>query len=128
MAILKTSAETNVGQSHRLTHCIKNLHCYNLKSLIFKHSLLFIQTFKNTTQLLKTFSFVSQSLTNAISLRLSYSNSCKHVSDFSARKKKVRYFQFNFPHHAQAKVKSKSPLPGHTKWSNARGLPPGGGC
>ena len=117
MAILKTSADTNAGQSHRLTHCIKNLHCYNLrvrfygkiqkriidprslasrcikgtdkstprkdssvplmhrdpsdhgsmirsrifpkkctlKSLTLKHSLLFIHTIKNTTQLLKTF-------------------------------------------------------------------------
>ena len=55
MAILKTSADTNAGQSHRLTHFIKkNLRCYNLKSLIFKPSLLFIHTFKNTTQLLKT--------------------------------------------------------------------------
>ena len=34
-------------------HCMKNLHRYNLKSLIFKHSLLFIHTFKNTTQPLK---------------------------------------------------------------------------
>ena len=34
MAILKTSADTNAGQSHRLTHCIKNLHRYNLKLLI----------------------------------------------------------------------------------------------
>ena len=54
MPIPKTSEDTNVGQSHRL-HCMKNLHRYNLKSLIFKHSLLFIHTFKNTTQLLKTF-------------------------------------------------------------------------
>ena len=36
MAILKTSVDTNARQSHRLTHCIKNLHCYNLKSLMFK--------------------------------------------------------------------------------------------
>ena len=57
------------------------------KIIIFKHSLLFIHTFKNTTQLLKTF-FVSQSLTNATSLPLIYSISSKHVSDFSARKKK----------------------------------------
>ena len=26
LAILKTSADTNAGQSRRLTHCIKNLH------------------------------------------------------------------------------------------------------
>ena len=32
MPLLKTSADTNVGQSYRLTHCIKNLRCYNLKS------------------------------------------------------------------------------------------------
>ena len=56
MAVLKTSAYTNPGQSHRsVTHCIKKLHRYNLKSEIFKHSFLFIHTFKNTTQLLKTF-------------------------------------------------------------------------
>ena len=79
---------------------------YNLKSLIFKHSLLFIHTFKNTTQLLKTFFFVSQSLTNAISLPLIYSISSKHVGDFSAQKKKNWHFRFNFPHHTQAKVKS----------------------
>ena len=93
MAILKTTADTNAGQSHRLTHFIKSLHCDYVKSLIFKHSLLFIHTFKNTTQLLKTFFPVSQSLTNAISLPLIYSISSKHVfiavSDFSARKKKI---------------------------------------
>mgnify|MGYP006973392376 FL=1 len=55
MAILKTSADTNAGQSHRLAHCIKKLQCWNLKSIENKHSLLFIHTFKNTTQLLKTF-------------------------------------------------------------------------
>ena len=49
MAILKTTADTNAGQSHRLTHFIKSLHCYDLKSLIFKHSLLFMHTFINTT-------------------------------------------------------------------------------
>ena len=94
MAILKTTADTNAGQSHRLTHCIKSLHCYYLKLLIFKHSLLFIHTFKNTTQLLKTFCFVSQSLTNAISLSLVYFISSKHVfiavSNFSDRKKKLK--------------------------------------
>ena len=79
MAILKTAADTNAGQSHRLTHCIKSLHCHYLKSLIFKHSLLFIHVFKNTTQLLKTFVFVSQLLTNAISLPLLYSISSKQV-------------------------------------------------
>ena len=79
MATLKTSADTNAGQSHRLTHCIKNLHYYNLKSLVFKRSLLFIHTFKNTAQLLKTFLFVRQSLTNAISLPLIYSISSKRV-------------------------------------------------
>ena len=42
MAILKTTADTNAGQSHRLTHCIKSLHSYYLKSLIFK-------TFKQAT-------------------------------------------------------------------------------
>ena len=55
--ILKASANTNAGQNRSLTDCmIKNVHFYNLKSLIFKHSLLFTHTFKNTTQLLKTFS------------------------------------------------------------------------
>ena len=69
----------------------KNLHCYNLKS-IFKPSLLSIHTFKNATQLLKTSFFVSQSLTNAISL--TYSISSKRVFivviHFSARKKKLK--------------------------------------
>ena len=87
MATLKTSAHANAGQSHRLTYCIKNLHCCNLKSLIFKHSLLFIHTFKNTTTFEDLF-FVSQSLTNIISLPLIYSISSKHISDFSARKRK----------------------------------------
>ena len=94
MAILKTAADTNAGQSHRLTHCIKSLHCYYLKSLIFKNSLLLIHTFKTTTQLLKTFLFVTQSLTNAISLPLAYSISSKRVfiavSNFSDRKKKLK--------------------------------------
>ena len=78
MAILKTTADTNAGQSHRLTHRIKSLHCYYVKSLMFKHSLVFIHTFKNT---------------NAISLPLVYSISSKHVfiavSNFSDRKKKT---------------------------------------
>ena len=34
MVILKTSADTNAGQNDRLIHCIKNLHCYNLKPKI----------------------------------------------------------------------------------------------
>ena len=62
MTILKASVATNAGQSHRLTHCIKNLHGHNLKSLLFIH------TFKITTQLLL---FIT-------------------VSDFSARKKKMK--------------------------------------
>ena len=94
MAILKTPADTNAGQSRRLTYCIKSLHWYYLKSFIFKHSLLFIHTFKNTTHLLKTYCFVSQSLTNAISLPLVYSISSKHVfiavSNFRERKKKLK--------------------------------------
>ena len=80
IAILKNSAETNAGQSHRLTHCIKNLHCYNLKSLIF--------TFHKYDKTFEDLFFVSQSLTNAISLPLIYSNSSEDVSDFSARKRK----------------------------------------
>ena len=47
------TTDTNAGQSHRLTNRIQNLHRYNLKSLIFKHSLLFIHTFKNTSQVLR---------------------------------------------------------------------------
>ena len=47
------TTDTNAGQSHRLTNCRQNLHRYNLKSLIFKHSLLFIHTFKTTTQVLR---------------------------------------------------------------------------
>ena len=47
--------ENNAEQSYRLSHCIKNLHRYNLKPLKFKHPLLFIHIFKNTTQALKTF-------------------------------------------------------------------------
>ena len=42
-----------IRQSPRLTNCRQNLHRYNLKSLIFNHSLLFIHTFKNTTQVLR---------------------------------------------------------------------------
>ena len=84
VAILKASADTNAGQSHRLTHCIKNLHCYNLKSLIFKHSLLFIHTFKTDDTTFEDRFFCSQSLTNTLSLPLIYSISSKHVSDLSA--------------------------------------------
>ena len=104
MAILKTSADTNAGQSHRFTLCIKSLHCYNLKSLIFKHSLLFIHTFKNTTTFEDLF-FVSQSLTNAVSLSLIYSISSKHVSDFSARKKHLTLpVQFPSPHPGKGQI------------------------
>ena len=94
MAILKTSADTNAGQSLRLTHCIKNLLYNHLKSLIFKNSLLFLHTFKNTTQLLKIFFFVSLSLTNAVSPPFIYSISSKQVfiavSDFSVPPKKLK--------------------------------------
>ena len=69
MALPKTVADTDAGQSHRLTHCIQNLHWYNIKSLIFKNSLLFIHTFKNTTQLLKTF-FVEANLSQMLYLFL----------------------------------------------------------
>ena len=92
MAFLEASADTNAGQGHILNHCIKNLYCYYLKSLLFKHSSLFIHTLKNTTQLLKTF-FLSQSFfTNAIIiLPLIDSILSKQVfiavSDFGARKK-----------------------------------------
>ena len=62
-------------------------------------------------KLLKTF-FVSQSLTNAISLPLNSSISFKHVfygcySDFGAQKKSFEtgLFRFNFPHSTQAKVR-----------------------
>ena len=137
-AVLKTTADTKAGQSHRLTYCIKSLHCYYLKSLIFKHSLLFIHTFKNMTQLLKTFFFffVSQSLTNAISLPLVYSLSSKHafiaVSNFSDRKNKLKpdtsgiIFpttprQKSNPTHGKA-LQIKFPTPGHRTWSNAQGL------
>ena len=34
------TSDTNAGQNYRLTHCITNLHRYNLTSLTFKHSLL----------------------------------------------------------------------------------------
>ena len=107
MAILETSTGTNAGQSHRLTHCIKNLHCYYLKSLIFKHTLVFIHTLKNTTQLLKTFFLQANlSLTNAISLPLIYSLSSKHVSDFSARKTKhlTLPVQFSPPHPGKGQI------------------------
>ena len=110
----------------------KNPHYYNLESLIFKHSLLFIHTFKNSNLF-----FVSQSLTNAISLPLIYSISSKHVSDFSARNKKklILPVQFSPPHRGKGQIptlrrpcKSNSLLPGHRKWSNAQGLPGKGGC
>ena len=126
MAILKITADTNAGQSHRLSHC------YYLKSLIFKHSLLFIHTFKNTTQLSWIpFFCASQSLTNAISLPLVYSISSKHVfiavSNFSDRTKKKKHWnltlpvQFSSPHPGKSQkspspgrpYKSNSPLPGH---------------
>ena len=75
MAILKSSADTNVGQNRNLTHCTKSLYRYNLRLSIFKRSLLFVR----------------QSLTNAISLRLIHSISSKHVfravSDFGNRTK-----------------------------------------
>ena len=130
IAILKTSADANAGQNYRLTHCLKNLHCYNPKSLIFKLSLLLINTFKNTTQLLKTFFSVSQSLTNAISLPLIYSISSKHVSDFSAPpppKKKPDISASIFPTTPRQRsnpnprkaLQIKFPTPGHRKWSNA---------
>ena len=44
-----------MGQSYRWTHCLKNLHCYNLKSLIFKHSPLLIHTFKHYDYTAQTF-------------------------------------------------------------------------
>ena len=47
------TTDTNAGQSHRLTNCIQNLRRYNLISLIFKHSLIFIHTFKNTSKVLR---------------------------------------------------------------------------
>ena len=137
MALLKTSADTDAGQSHRLTHCIQNLHWYNIKSLIFKHSLLFIHTFKNTTQLLKTFFSVSQSLTNAISLPLIYSISSKHISDFSAPppQKKSLHFRFNFPHHTNQRsnphprkgLPNQIPHSPGTENGQIPGVCPGGG-
>ena len=112
MAILKTSADTNAGQSHRLTHCIENLHRYNLKSLIFKPSLLSIHTFKNTTTFENLF-FVRQSLSNAISLPLIYSILSKHFSNFSARKKKTLTLtvQFSPPHPDKAPRQRSNPHP-----------------
>ena len=86
--------------------------------ILFKPSLLFIHTFKSATQLLKTSFFVSQSLTNALSLPLTYSISSERVfiavSHFSARKKKIEtlHFRFNFPHYTQAKVKFPVPREG----------------
>ena len=115
MAILKASGDTNAGQNHRLTHRLKNLHRYNLKSLIFKHSLLFIDTFKNTTQLLETFFFCKPiahkcyiSSCNLFHLVQTRVYSCQRVQ---LRKKKIRnlILQVQFPHHTQAKVKSPPP-------------------
>ena len=107
MAILKTSTATNAGQNDRLIHCIKNLRCYNLKSLIFKHSPFhtYLQKYDTTFDLF----FVSQSLTNAISLPLIYSISSKHVGDFSARKNKLTFpVQFSPPHPGKGQI----PTPG----------------
>ena len=101
----KNSADTNAEQSRRLTHCIKNLHCYNLKSFIFKHSLLFIRTPECDT------TFEDFFLT--LMARKCYISSFNlfHLVNFRARKKKIEtwHFRFNFPHHTQAKVKSPSP-------------------
>ena len=75
VAILKSSADTNVGQNRKLTHCTKSRYRYNLSLSIFKRSLLFVR----------------QSPTNTISLPLIHSISSKHVftaaSDFGNRKK-----------------------------------------
>ena len=88
---------------------------YNLKSLAFKHSLLLIHALKALHNFWRPF-FVSQSLTNVLSLPLNSSISSKHVviaiSDFGARKRKsleAWHFWFNFPHPTQVKVKFPTP-------------------
>ena len=125
------TTDTNAGQSHRLTNCIQNLPRYNLKSSIFKHSLLFIHPFKNTTQVLRPIAhkcYIS-------SFNLFHLVQNIAVSDFRARKNKFENWHFRptFPHQTPAKVKSppqgrpyKSNFP--TPWaqkteSNARGFP-----
>ena len=50
MAILKTSADTNAGQSRTLTHCIKNLHrLYTIypsnSSILSKHVFIAVSDF-----------------------------------------------------------------------------------
>ena len=55
MTMLKISEFTNVGQSHRLTHCLKNLRRYNLKSLIFKHDLSTVYFSYIPSKILQTF-------------------------------------------------------------------------
>ena len=113
MAILKASADTNAGQNHRLTHRLKNLHRYNLKSLIFKHSL------KIPSKILHNFwrPFFCKPIThkchissfNLFHLVQTRVYSCKRLQ---LRKKIILetwHFRLNFPHHTQAKVKSPPP-------------------
>ena len=92
-AVLKTSADTNVRLSDALTNCIKDLYCYNLKSLIFKDSPVFIPMSKSTTQFLKTFFCMLVALKSSISAFNSSISSKRvfiAVSDFGAQKKKEK--------------------------------------
>ena len=115
------TTETNAGQSHRLTNCIQNLRRYNLKSLIFKHSLLFIHPFKNTTQVLRPIAHKCYIYISSINLFHLVQNIA--LSDFRARKNKFEnwHFRLIFP------LQIKFPTPRAQKIeSNARVLPEGG--
>ena len=77
---------------------------------------LFHRHFKSASKLLKTFFFVSQSLTNVLSLPLNSSISSKHVviaiSDLGDRKKKITgslTLLVQFPHPTQVKAKFPTP-------------------
>ena len=88
LSLFTTDTCTNAGQSYWLTHCTKHQHRYNLTSSIFKHSLLCLHTFKNTTQALKTFFLLANRLQMLYIVLLISSISPKHVliavSDFGA--------------------------------------------
>ena len=104
----------------------------------YKKSRLLLSTFHTYLQkydiTFEDLFFASHSLTNDISLPLIYSIASKHVSDFSARKRKnlTLPVQFSPPHPGKGQISSpgkalqiKFPLPEHRKWSNARDLPGG---
>ena len=104
----------SLGQSYRLTHWLKNLHCYKSKSLIFKHSPLLIHTFKLMTTQHRPY-FVSQSFTNAIPFPLIYSILSKlvftAVRDIVAQKKKIEtctFSSYSSPHPSKGQI----PTPG----------------